>query len=404
MEIRTIHVIYERADLPNLVLLFLLELHGVSLVYDPNNTARWSRVDNYKGIRMDSLNKYIEHLKARQENVRQEWVGMCEAPETAYSVFDDVIRDLEDLPEDLPPEMSEFEAGLTNVLNSIRDLLLYKNKMYGNSALEPVRVFSKASPIEQINVRIDDKLSRIKSSGNSGSDEDTEWDLLGYLILKRVALRKLATPKGVMDAIKKRVGVADFIKNNLGVPFDPKDDSFKRLSEAAEYAGFKIVADKGIEKGKVVFVSSDPNPLGAGTITPEEGRRFTLGEYGREIIDPIPQHVIDEFNALNADPNAQPDSPTGEIKDATQTVPEKESEKIGEEGSTLRPRVVIGKASKRKDTTLPDSVEKDQGSESLGDNTEECPEGNCCSGSGDTLSCDDSELSPSEKSSKPGQF
>lgn len=39
-------------------------------------------------------------------------------------------------------------------------MLLAKNAAYGNSALEPVRIFSKADPTEQIRVRIDDKLSR----------------------------------------------------------------------------------------------------------------------------------------------------------------------------------------------------------------------------------------------------
>lgn len=70
----------------------------------------------------------------------------------------------------------------------IRDLLLDKNRKYGDSAINPVRIFSQADAVEQINVRIDDKLSRIAS--NQGDDtEDTELDLIGYLVLKRVAMR-----------------------------------------------------------------------------------------------------------------------------------------------------------------------------------------------------------------------
>lgn len=68
----------------------------------------------------------------------------------------------------------------------IQDMLLEKNRKYGNSAIEPLRIFSKADPIEQINVRIDDKLSRI-TSAQTDDDEDPELDLIGYLILKRVA-------------------------------------------------------------------------------------------------------------------------------------------------------------------------------------------------------------------------
>lgn len=67
-------------------------------------------------------------------------------------------------------------------------MLLEKNAKYGNSALEPVRVFSKADPVEQIRVRLDDKLSRLMR-GAGTEDEDVEIDLMGYLILLRVARR-----------------------------------------------------------------------------------------------------------------------------------------------------------------------------------------------------------------------
>jgi hypothetical protein len=40
-------------------------------------------------------------------------------------------------------------------------MLLEKNAKYGNSALEPIRCFSRADPVEQIRVRLDDKLSRL---------------------------------------------------------------------------------------------------------------------------------------------------------------------------------------------------------------------------------------------------
>jgi hypothetical protein len=72
---------------------------------------------------------------------------------------------------------------------NIRDLLLEKNAKYGNSALNPVRVFSKASTTEQLLVRIDDKLSRIKTTGMEAPDEDTLNDLIGYLILLKIATK-----------------------------------------------------------------------------------------------------------------------------------------------------------------------------------------------------------------------
>lgn len=75
---------------------------------------------------------------------------------------------------------------------AVCELLLEKNRRYGNSALDPVRIFSRADPLEQIDVRIDDKLSRIRTSGVDGPDEDTLQDLIGYLVLSRVARRLAA--------------------------------------------------------------------------------------------------------------------------------------------------------------------------------------------------------------------
>lgn len=67
----------------------------------------------------------------------------------------------------------------------IADMLIRKNTAYGNSALNPLRVFSKASTEEQILVRIDDKLSRLQRGQAAG--EDVVADLIGYLILLRIA-------------------------------------------------------------------------------------------------------------------------------------------------------------------------------------------------------------------------
>lgn len=74
---------------------------------------------------------------------------------------------------------------------ALRDLLISKNEAYGNAALDPVRIFSKADPEEQLRVRIDDKLSRLARGQAAG--EDVVLDLLGYLILLRIARHVNAT-------------------------------------------------------------------------------------------------------------------------------------------------------------------------------------------------------------------
>jgi len=91
--------------------------------------------------------------------------------------------------------LSNTQKMIVEECQAIQSLLLEKNRKYGDSAINPVRTFSQASPIEQINVRIDDKLSRIKSSQDD-EDEDVELDLVGYLVLKRIARRLLVQAKG----------------------------------------------------------------------------------------------------------------------------------------------------------------------------------------------------------------
>ena len=69
----------------------------------------------------------------------------------------------------------------------LENLLLQKNAKYGDSALQPLNVFSEAGAVAGIKVRIDDKLKRIKNAGLVDATEDTLQDLAGYLILLMIA-------------------------------------------------------------------------------------------------------------------------------------------------------------------------------------------------------------------------
>lgn len=69
--------------------------------------------------------------------------------------------------------------------DEIKDLLITKNRKYGNSALEPVSIFYRGDAGDALKVRIDDKLSRILNRQHD-EDEDVEDDLIGYLILLKV--------------------------------------------------------------------------------------------------------------------------------------------------------------------------------------------------------------------------
>lgn len=76
----------------------------------------------------------------------------------------------------------DFEKRVKYICNAVAEMLIEKNKSYGNSALEPINCFYKGDAGTSIKVRIDDKLSRIMR-GNEFQGDDTVWDLLGYLVL-----------------------------------------------------------------------------------------------------------------------------------------------------------------------------------------------------------------------------
>lgn len=82
-------------------------------------------------------------------------------------------------------DMTFIQTRIIKECDSIKNMLLAKNKSYGNAAAEPIHIFSKTSALKQIHIRIDDKLKRIKN-GTEHSNDDTNFDLIGYLILERI--------------------------------------------------------------------------------------------------------------------------------------------------------------------------------------------------------------------------
>ena len=96
----------------------------------------------------------------------------------------------------------------------VKQMLLDKNQAYGNSALDPVRIFSQAEPIERIRMRIDEKLARVMAGAGMQVDpairEDTRLDLIGCLVLLGIAEELAAAPICNCKLTKD--------------PWDPEDD------------------------------------------------------------------------------------------------------------------------------------------------------------------------------------
>jgi hypothetical protein len=88
------------------------------------------------------------------------------------------------------PAAADFSWHLDKVTEQITNLLKEKNKAYGNSALNPLNIFSKLDAVESLCCRLDDKIARISNKGINDQTEDTVDDLIGYLLLLKMAMEK----------------------------------------------------------------------------------------------------------------------------------------------------------------------------------------------------------------------
>ena len=79
-------------------------------------------------------------------------------------------------------DINSFNTLVNKTLSDIVDHVIDKNRKYGNSALSPIRIMSSASTVEQLYIRLDDKLNRIINRQND-EDEDIPFDIAGYFIL-----------------------------------------------------------------------------------------------------------------------------------------------------------------------------------------------------------------------------
>ena len=127
-----------------------------------------------------------------QSKIHQPWINEPVAVEFAKG-YDNVNTRKKTK---APTNLSHTQKLIAEECDKVKKLLLEKNAAYGNSALDPLRVFARGLDNDaQIRVRIDDKLSRIQRATESDRakvPEDTVEDLIGYLILWRVEKRMVS--------------------------------------------------------------------------------------------------------------------------------------------------------------------------------------------------------------------
>lgn len=101
------------------------------------------------------------------------------------------MEELKDWQKALVTEVdTDTQTLIREVCTEVMDLLIEKNESYGDSALNPIAIFSTGDALVNLGSRIDDKISRIKTMGFKGYGEDNVKDLIGYLILLQIELRR----------------------------------------------------------------------------------------------------------------------------------------------------------------------------------------------------------------------
>lgn len=107
---------------------------------------------------------------------------------------------------------AEYNELIANEFNSIRDLVVKKNTDYDSAVFKPIGVFTSTTALEQIKTRLDDKLKRLQhfyhNDGSEGLhyDEDTEADVIAYLVLKRVLGRAEDARKAHVEHLREASG------------------------------------------------------------------------------------------------------------------------------------------------------------------------------------------------------
>ena len=85
---------------------------------------------------------------------------------------------------DLPPTQQRIHE----IMGAMKDLLLYKNQKYGDSAINPKKIFYKGDSTSSILIRLDDKIGRVMSNTAEKPRINDVCDIIGYCTLLLISM------------------------------------------------------------------------------------------------------------------------------------------------------------------------------------------------------------------------
>lgn len=107
--------------------------------------------------------------------------------------YEKILEHIDEYVKDNTPkyEKTETQERISEILDGMKDLLLYKNQKYGDSAINPICIFTKHiktcdTNTASILVRLDDKLSRVRNADELRTNDVA--DVLGYCSLLLISM------------------------------------------------------------------------------------------------------------------------------------------------------------------------------------------------------------------------
>ena len=92
----------------------------------------------------------------------------------------------------LPPDPNFYDTPtqkkIKEVMGSMTDLLIYKNRKYGDSAINPKKIFYKGDSTNSILIRLDDKLGRVIANPDDKPRVNDVCDIIGYCTLLLISM------------------------------------------------------------------------------------------------------------------------------------------------------------------------------------------------------------------------
>lgn len=83
---------------------------------------------------------------------------------------------------------TDTQEKIAAILDGMKDLLLYKNQKYGDSAINPKKIFYKGDSTNSILIRLDDKLGRVMSNPDEKPRINDVADIIGYCTLLLISM------------------------------------------------------------------------------------------------------------------------------------------------------------------------------------------------------------------------